>query len=66
MKEIEEQNWMVIGSRTENRKMDSICPTQSEFQDLSYFFGGTTESLQLLATLNFTTVLAGILMAAPV
>jgi hypothetical protein len=31
-----------------------------------YFFPGTTASLQALATRNFTTVFAGILIAAPV
>jgi hypothetical protein len=31
-----------------------------------YFFGGTTASLNALATRNFTTVFAGILIAAPV
>ncbi len=34
---------------------------------VSYFFlGGTTASLNALASRNFTTVLAGILMASPV
>lgn len=41
-----------------NSGVGPVCST--------YFLGGTTASLTAFATRNFTTVLAGILIAAPV
>ena len=50
-----------------DRASMTAVPEDIAALDGGYFFlGGTTASLNALARRNFTTVLAGILMASPV
>ena len=54
-------------SRSEGPGFNDFRPLRKVGLDGGYFFlGGTTASLNAFARRNFTTVLAGILMASPV